>query len=642
MLHHQGGNLMTKVIKNVGTLAVLSTVMLIAACAGETTSASSSVSSSAPSAAPTTLTVGRTATPGNFISGFGTSAYDGWIITLLSGASTFTTTPEGEIILDPSVVVDLKKNDDFNGNRTYDYTLAQDMLWSDGTKITAKDYVFGILFSASRDWQLAGASISTGRELAGYTKYRAGVNGTSAGVVFEGVRLTGEYSFAVTIAGVNLPYFYEPVFASFGPSPMHVLAPAGASVLSDANGSTMSAGAFANMPSIIAANGFRFAPTVTSGPYKFVSNVNNTTIVELNPNYKGDYRGKKPTIDRVISKEINMLLDVDLVLSGDIDLTAGVIEGEKIEKAKAASASGVKAQFYNRAGYGFLSLTNDFGPTKDPLVRQAVAFLVDKDYVTDIVLGGYGSPVYSEYGFAQWMAADSEEWLAANITEYPLNATRANQLLDQTEWKFEADGVTPFSPAKAAAQNTTAPFVYVRHNAAREPLVLNHMGSENNDVTTSLQTALPREFAKAGVQFTTVTTTFTVLLDNYLDGFKKEATGDRRYHMFNLATNFSTVYDPYNSLHSDNLNRGGGFNPWGVNDPEIDRLIIKMRTTEATNRAEYLATWREYQKRWNTLMPVVPLYSNQIFDIAGPRVRNMETTPFWNWAADIIDIEIVG
>jgi hypothetical protein len=41
-------------------------------------------------------------------------------------------------------------------------------------------------------------------------------------------------------------------------------------------------------------------------------------------------------------------------------------------------------------------------------------------------------------------------------------------------------------------------------------------------------------------------------------------------------------------------------------------------------------------------MPVVPLYSNQIFDIAGPRVRNMETTPFWTWAQDIIDIEIVG
>jgi peptide/nickel transport system substrate-binding protein len=638
MLHHQGGKRMTKVIKNVGTLAVLSTVMLIASCAGETTSASSSVSSSA-NAAPKTLTVGRPSTPGNFIGGFSTSAYDNDVINLISGYSTYAVTPAGEIILDTNVVTELKKNDDFNGNRTYDYTIAQDLVWNDGTKITAQDYVFGILFAASRDWQVAGAQSSTGRELAGYAKYRAGANSTSAGVVFEGVRLLGEYSFAVTIDVANLPYFYEPLFASFSPSPMHVLAPAGSRVISDGNGSTMSAGAFANIPSIIAADGYRFRPLVSSGPYKFVSNVNGNVLLELNPLFKGNYEGKKPTIERVISKEINMDLDVDLVISNEIDLSTGVIEGKKIEKAKATQ--GVQAYFYNRNGYGFLSMTNDFGPTKDPLVRQAIAFLVDKDYVTDIVLGGYGSPIYSEYGFAQWMAQQSEEWIAANITEYPLNATRANQLLDQTEWKFEKDGVTPFSPAKAAAQNTTTPFVYTRHNSSGVELVINHMGSENNDVTTSLQTALPREFAKAGIQFTTVTTTFTVLIGDYQNGFRKEAAGERRYHLFNLANTFGVAYDPYNSLHSDNFQRGGGFNPWGVKDPVLDELIVKMRRLDASQRDQYLVYWREYQKRWNTLMPVVPLYSNQIFDIAGPRVKGLGTTPFWGWSQDIVNLRIV-
>jgi peptide/nickel transport system substrate-binding protein len=641
MLHHQGGNLMTKVIKNVGSLAVLSTVLLIASCAGETSSSASSSVSSSANTAPTVLTVGRPASNGNMIAGWGNSSYDVWIRDLIGAYGTYTTTPEGQIILDETVVTDLKKNDDFNGNRTYEFTIAQDLVWNDGTKITAQDYVFGILLAASRDWQVAGANVTTADGLAGRAKYRAGVNNTSIGVVFEGVRLLGEFTFAVTIAADKLPYFYEVTYASFGPSPMHVMTPAGSRVISDANGSTMSAGSFANIPQLIAADGYRFRPLVSAGPYKFISNVNNVITVEINPLFKGDYRGKKPTIDRIISKEINTLLDVDQVISGDIDLTLGVIEGEKIEKAKAAASQGVQALFYNRNGYGFLGLTADFGPTKDPIVRQAVTLLVDKEYVTDIVLGGYGSPVYSEYGFAQWMAVQSEDWIAANIVQYPLNATRANQLLDTTEWKFEADGVTPFSPAKAAAQNTTTPFPYVRHNAAKQVLALNHMGSEGNIVTTSLQTALPREFAKAGIQFTTVQATFATLLDNYYDGYLLEATGERRYHMFNLATNFSVAYDPYYSWHSD-FYQTGVSNPNGLKDDIIDDLTVKMRSLDPSQTAEFLEFWRQYQKRWNFLMPNVPLYSNTYFDIAGPRVKGLETTPFWSWAQDIMDVEIVG
>lgn len=635
---------MTKVIKNVASLLVLSSALLVASCAEASSSvvSSSSVSSSSSAAAaPKVLTVGRPASPGNMITGFGNSAYDVWIRTLIGGYGTYTTTPEGEIILDTTVVTDLKKNDDFNGNRTYQFTIAQDLVWNDGKQITAQDYVFGILLAASRDWQVAGANVTTADGLAGYAKYRAGVNNTSAGVVFEGVRLLGDFTFAVTIAAARLPYFYEVTYASFGPSPMHVMAPAGARVISDANGSTLSAGAFANIPQIIAADGYRFRPLVSAGPYKFVSNVNNVVTLERNPLFKGDYRGKKPTVDRIISKEINTALDVDQVISGDIDLATGVIEGAKIEKAKAASAQGVQALSYNRNGYGFLSLTADFGPTKDPIVRQAVNFLVDKEYVTDIVLGGYGSPVYSEYGFAQWMAVQSEAWIEANITQYPLNATKANQLLDTTEWKYEADGVTLFDPAKAAAQNKTTPFPYVRHNAAKEPLVLNHMGSENNVVTTSLQTALPREFAKAGIQFTTVQATFATLLDNYYDGYLLEATGERRYHMFNLATNFSVAYDPYYSWHSD-FYQTGVSNPNGLKDDEIDRLTILMRELDPEDKAQFLDYWRQYQKRWNYLMPNVPLYSNTYFDIAGRRVKGMQTTPFWSWADDIMDIEIVG
>jgi peptide/nickel transport system substrate-binding protein len=67
-----------------------------------------------------------------------------------------------------------------------------------------------------------------------------------------------------------------------------------------------------------------------------------------------------------------------------------------------------------------------------------------------------------------------------------------------------------------------------------------------------------------------------------------------------------------------------------------------MRSLDPSQTAEFLEFWRQYQKRWNFLMPNVPLYSNTYFDIAGPRVKGLETTPFWSWAQDIMDVEIVG
>jgi peptide/nickel transport system substrate-binding protein len=390
--------------------------------------------------------------------------------------------------------------------------------------------------------------------------------------------------------------------------------------------------------------GYRYAPDVSAGPYKFVSFINQVVTLDRDPLFKGDFRGHLPTIDRVIIKRINTSLDVDLAIAGEIDLTTGVIEAAKIDKAKASAAVG--ETFYARNGYGYLSFTSDFGPTQDPVVRQAVAQLVDRTYVAQVVLGGYGSQVFSEYGLAQWMYVQSEEWIEEQLDLGTMNAyvydvAAANAKLDTTEWKFEADGVTPFSAAKAATDNVGDPstWTYFRHNAAGVKMQLNHMGSENNIVTTSLKTALPIAFAKAGIAYTVVEVPFSTLLEHYYDGWDSSVVSNRTYHMFNLATNFAVAYDPYYTWHSDWFHTD--YNPYGLVDSEIDDLVVEMRSLEPTQTAEFLELWREYQLRWNFLSPTVPLYSNQYFDIYNSRVEGLQVTPFWNWSQAIVDMRLV-
>ncbi|MFA5467252.1 MAG: hypothetical protein WC251_05310, partial [Candidatus Izemoplasmatales bacterium] len=154
----------------------------------------------------------------------------------------------------------------------------------------------------------------------------------SEGVKFEGVQLLGDYEFSLTIDPAELPYFYETLYASVGPMPMHVLAPSFALIDSDEEGATL-IGGFGKIEDIIALDGYRYYPTVTAGPYKFVSFVNQVVTLEIDPLFKGDFEGNKPVIERIVQKRVNQTLDVELVISGEIDLVTGAIEGDKIKAA---------------------------------------------------------------------------------------------------------------------------------------------------------------------------------------------------------------------------------------------------------------------------------------------------------------------
>jgi len=77
--------------------------------------------------------------------------------------------------LNPTVVEDLDIDTDaVSGAKTYTFTIADDLLWSDGVPITAADFVFSILFQASAEWARAGATSTAGQGLLGYDVYATG------------------------------------------------------------------------------------------------------------------------------------------------------------------------------------------------------------------------------------------------------------------------------------------------------------------------------------------------------------------------------------------------------------------------------------------------------------------------------------
>lgn len=572
-----------------------------------------------------TLIVGSPAISGDFIYGFGNSSYDMWVKELTGGyMATYVTSPGGEIVLNETVVENLETAVDGSGNKTYTFTIHDDLKWNNGESITAKDYVFSILWAASPAWVEAGAGSAAGDGLLGYDAYAA-----AEADRFAGVKLLGDYQFSLTIDAAELPYFFETSYVAYSPYYMAGWAPAakidsnddGAKIASDDANWTLA------FDTKRVAQTERYQPTVSCGPYKFVSFENNAVTMVVNEHFKGDFEGAKPQLEYIIIRYINQDTDVDQCINGEVDAVTGVIEGEKIEKAITADTTDVT--YYPRNGYGGVFFHCDFGPVQDKNVRKALAFLMDRQEIIKNVLGGYGSVTNGQYGLAQWMYEDNKAAIDA-LPNFVLNHDKANELLDLTEWKFEKDGKTPFDKSKAGPDTG-----YFRHNAAGERLIIKHLGTEDNVVTDNVEIQWMANTPNAGIDWSVTRSDFAQLLTHYYDGY---TLGDERmYHSFNLATGFTAVFDPYYDYHSDYYGVYG-YNTERVNDPTFDELTVKMRSLDPTQVEEFSATWLEYQTYFNDFLPVLPLYSNQYYDIFRTEVKGFNTTPFLSWAEMICSI----
>lgn len=586
-----------------------------------------------------TLIVGTPEFNGDFVYDFTNNSYDKYVKDLTSGEyyyATVTYTPANEFIVNHVVVKDTETSFDDAGNKTYTFTLFDDLKWNDGSDLTAKDYVFGLLVRASREWLAQGTTASSGDSLIGYKEYHTPTGAAEAdGLteddltdVFAGVQLIDDYTFSVTIAAEKLPYFYESVYAQVAPLCIDVWAP-GAEIVSDENGASIT-GVDLNACLENVAATERYAPTVTCGPYKFISNENSTVTLERNEFFKGDLDGELPKFPYVVVKYINQDTDVDQVIAGEVDLVNGAIEGDKIEAAKAADTADLTS--YKRYGYGMIAFHCDFAPTDDPNVRWGLASLIDRSEVLDYVLGGYGGTVDGPYGLAMWQFEEREEELDEALRPISFNIEKANEFFDASIWTFEADGTTPFDASKATSDGS-----YLRYNADGEPLTIMHMGSENNDVTRAVQSQFNKNAPLAGVDFVVTEADFGTLLDNYYYGFQKG--DDRIYNSFNLANGFAAAYDPYyGSDHSDFI--GTQNNQTQISDAELDAAIEAMRELESDQKEEHADAFVDYIVRWNELLPSIPLYSNEYFDIFSARIAGVETTPFVTWAETVCKIHL--
>ncbi len=512
------------------------------------------------------------------VSNFGSSspgAADNDVSSLVNGLDTVVTTKEGGYVVNPTVVKDFQQIENEDGTCTFQIEIHKDLVFSDGSPITAKNYLYyAMAFSTPVAAEGSGRNARSMLTLVGYEDF-ATYDGTegSGNPVMTGVRLLDDYTFSVTVNSDNYPYFYAIAYGAFSPVYKDVWFGADADIADDGEGVYITGNFYEkDGDSFVLAkhiNESGIGDTYTlypwSGPYtveKYDTSTKTATL-KLNPNYKGNYEGTKPQIETVIYKKIIPETQLEDLRSGGVDCLAAITGGANTKEAIAMaddSNGGFVYTHYSRAGYGKLGFRADYGPVQFTEVRQAIAYCMDRATFAKDFTGGFGGVVDGPYYSGSWMykAAVKQGMM---LDAYATSVDSAIEVLEEGGWVYNAEGGEYTDgvrykkiPAAFATdydknyQSIDGAYKTVEINGDYYmPLALNWYGTVNNDFSDLLVNGFEQNDRILNAGFTVQKTIgdFAPMLDElYQQQVYGYYSGTPMYTCFNFATGFnSAVYD---------------------------------------------------------------------------------------------------
>lgn len=525
------------------------------------------------------LTVGITEASGNFNPHYYSSAYDGYVVDLVFD-SLISRNFDGEY--EGSAAESWEFS---NENKTITFKMKQDMVFSDGTPVTAHDVVFS--YQVLADPSYTGRYGSTVKDMLGYDEYYAKETDK-----FEGVVAIDDYTVQFN--------FKEALRTNF--------ANAGAAIMpKHYYGKDFTPGNTAGVEAITSA-------PIGSGPY-LVESFKEKELVYLkrNPNYTGEGY----MIAEIILKFVDQTTDIVELTAGNVDLLAGMIEPKKIAEAR---NNGFSLNSYNRSGYGYVKTNHEYGPTADKLVRQALfysfntaefvnSYFYDKD--TDQVLA-----TTQFHPFSQISWAVTPEVLA-QLTDYSFNLDKAKELLDQAGWVVGPSG-------------------FREKNG--EVMTLNIAAMPDHDILNTLIPMWERDWGQGlNIKLNVAYLEFNTILDYVI--YNSDANV-QNWSLFFLATTITTP-DPhsiYTSFHSDYIGSGND-NTSRYSNPEVDKLLDEAKAIFDIEEAKPI--YGEILKILSDDAVLMPVYANTYFDLYAPKLVDFKTSSLYNWVKAMKDAKIV-
>ena len=510
------------------------------------------------------------------------------IYRLTVGYATMETNQGGAYVWNETAVKDHSVTNNDDGTATYTVELNEGLTFSDGTPITAQNYLASALSFSTPVSVEAGRSGLAGQAFVGFEAFNAydgtndgqDVDGVTASKVFSGVRLLSDYSFSLTVTQDYAGYYYGDTYGLLSPAPMGLFLGEGVEVLDDGEGAYLSDNYYEKSgdnfvkAAEILANRYDLTKYPFSGPYvlKEYDDGTKQATLTINPEFKGNFEGQTPSIETVVYVKIIEETQLDQLQSGVVDVVSEITGGEATRAALAlVDGENFVESHYQRAGYGKIQFDCDFSPTMFTEVRQAIAYLLNRTEFCQSYTGGYGVVVDGPYtpDFDMWQAVQDD----IELIDYSFSPDTAKKVLEEGGWVYNskgeayvegADGVDAVRYKKLTAEEADAcdgvnktyasvsntdgvTYQTVEINGEYYmPLVINWFNTTPNPVTDLLVTSLANssDVAAAGMVIRSTTGDFTTLQGNIYREASYGYLGTPTYGMYNLATGWSSaVYD---------------------------------------------------------------------------------------------------
>ena len=549
---------------------------------------------------------------------------------LINGYSTVVANKVGDYQYDSTVVESHEDKVNEDGTRTFTVKIKNDLKFSDGTPITAKNFLYYLMafstpITATKE---GGGSNTAGQAYVGYKEYSQ-FDGTNDGKIiykkdkdgkdttdvdytiskkFKGVRLIDEYTYSLTATEDYATYFYGITLAGLSPT-AKAMYMGNNDVKDDGDGCYIveaenAADKFYNTKTEGEVTSYTFASYIRksatntnqadeakipfTGAYKIDSydKANKTCTLVRNDQYKGNFEGQKGGFDKIVYVNIVSETQLTQLEQGDVNVVAGITGGTdtdaalKLVREKPDSFASVD---YARAGYGKLGFRSDFGPAMFQEVRQAIAYSIDRPAFAKQFNGGYGGVVDGPYYTGAWMYKEAlKEGMKLDV--YTASVDSAIEVLEDGGWtynykgeKYKAgDGIRYKKLSGAELTYNNLHFAsqdgkyktYKLGGAYYMPLVINWFGTTPNPFTDQLISSWATSSAlqQIGMAVQYKLGDFTPMLGELYQYEGYGYNGVATYNAFNFATGYNSAAYDYSFNCSIEPNLFENNSQWYIKD----------------------------------------------------------------------------
>ena len=280
----------------------------------------------------------------------------------------------------------------------------------------------------AESWEVADDGLSVTLNLVQGATFHDGEPITSADVAFSIATVQANHAFKsmfAPVTGVDTPDEHTAVINLAHPHPAILLA--------------MSSALLPIIPKHIFDDGqdMRTHPRnidpVGSGPFKLVEHVPGERIIL--ERYEDFFIDGRPYLDEIVFTINPDVMSLILSLErGEIDMYPFMSEARYIERLIMTEGVDATPDGYAAVGpINWLAFNTQHEILGDKMVRQAIAYAIDREFITNVLHAGYSQPAFGPL-------ASNSPYANNNIEHYDVDLTKAASLLDEAGYAADVNG----------------------------------------------------------------------------------------------------------------------------------------------------------------------------------------------------------